>query len=422
CSCKEAMSHEFFEEMEFEEPEWYHLNYNAVTASYQYSLQRQQYRQQVSCWPPPAPEPTSSTHNATTVATAAIAATAATAATAALGKRFYEIVDPVVALAALEEELATMSHVGGGGSTVADTSTGRSASIIDVTGGVTAEAACNKAATLAPPPAGTLLAAAWPAEADGLRKQGRSLCEVLGEMLEQECAMHAAAAAAESLQVHQNVMQNWTTGAADAQAGVSLTSPSAGHHYTCCHNPCILPEDPRFQSSSLQSLGRSRSSAAPYFVSSSGSFTAGSGIPVSSSSAAAFALNHGQFSAYGRSIGLQPHYWAHLRPDTGIAQDPSVVAMERILPLQNVAMTEVPGSGDSFDLTAQQVMIDMEAHLRPNRHGEWCGAHLNKEELLPHQTRGPSGMQWGVALTPPGMDEKVADPRLMASIRRQHGR
>ena len=40
-------------------------------------------------------------------------------------------------------------------------------------------------------------------------------------------------------------------------------------------------------------------------------------------------------SSFSRSIGLQHHYWAHLKPDTGIHEDPSLIGKEIVqsLPL-----------------------------------------------------------------------------------------
>ena len=84
----------------------------------------------------------------------------------------------------------------------------------------------------------------------------------------------------------------------------------------------------------------------------------------------------------------------------------------------------------SFHADSEAAKLDTEAHLRPNRHGEWRGARAPSSrpggggddpvggEGLPHQGQS----QWGVSLVPPGMDERLADPRLMEAIRRQHGR
>jgi hypothetical protein len=94
--------------------------------------------------------------------------------------------------------------------------------------------------------------------------------------------------------------QHWTSCLAGVQNGTSS------------HLPC-KDEDLRLQENML-SQGHGTTS----FVSNN------TGTAFSPATAATPSHNH-QLSAYGRSIGSQPLYWAHLRPDTGIAQDPSVV-------------------------------------------------------------------------------------------------
>ena len=104
---------------------------------------------------------------------------------------------------------------------------------------------------------------------------------------------------------------------------------------------------------------------------------------------------------------------------------------------------------------SEAAKLDTEAHPRPNRgverggwnrgaergvSGVWGGDWTGTLPLfLPLSLRSPFTLpplplpqartapaeqqsQWGVSLAPPGTDEKLADPRLMAAIRRQHGR
>uniref|UniRef100_A0A7R9Z669 Protein kinase domain-containing protein n=1 Tax=Chlamydomonas euryale TaxID=1486919 RepID=A0A7R9Z669_9CHLO len=111
-----------------------------------------------------------------------------------------------------------------------------------------------------------------------------------------------------------------------------------------------------------------------------------------------------RLAAVGR-LRLRPHacHRCHLRPDSGVAQDPSIIGLERI-----------PHHAD-----AEMASADAEAHLRPNRHGEWGGAFTLSGDMAAH-----AGPMWGVSLTHCGAREAevAADPLLLEAVRRQHAR
>ncbi len=128
-------------------------------------------------------------------------------------------------------------------------------------------------------------------------------------------------------------------------------------------------------------------------------------------------------SAFTRSIG-GGH--VHCKPDTGAEQDASEIGecdsrLRRQQPFQiTVSSSHITVTGKNrtpFNADSAVAKLDPGSHLRPNRHGEWCGA----QALVYAAQEAGDGPQWGVALMPPGTDEPH-DPRLAAAMSRQHGR